>query len=229
MAGTTGAATRTRGRSAALGGFLAALSVLATGLPPAAAAAAGDPVPLPHLRPDHGVSPADVTTAAIAPGATLPAYSPDSRFTRDQQIALARINAYFNSFSTMEGQFIQFGPTGDQSEGVFFMSRPGRDPVSLCGARASRRDRRRQFGCHRGRARQYPAALSAVEDAAPLPVVRSHRFDLGPARRFRPRRARPDLGADRREVGLGRRQAYPDFRPQNLRVAPVDRHGRSGT
>ncbi len=26
----------------------------------------------------------------------------------------------------MEGQFIQFGPTGDQSEGVFFMSRPGK-------------------------------------------------------------------------------------------------------
>ena len=26
----------------------------------------------------------------------------------------------------MEGQFIQFGPNGEQSEGVFFMTRPGR-------------------------------------------------------------------------------------------------------
>ena len=37
----------------------------------------------------------------------------------------------------MEGQFIQFGPHGEQSEGVFFISRPGkirfhyRPPVKL--------------------------------------------------------------------------------------------------
>jgi outer membrane lipoprotein-sorting protein len=119
LAGTTGAPT-TPGRLAA-----AVLSLL-TILFPLAVWAAGDPVPLPHLRPDHFVSPRQATTAAIAPGPVAPVYSPDSRFTRDQQIALARINAYFNSFRTMEGQFIQFGPTGDQSEGVFFMSRPGK-------------------------------------------------------------------------------------------------------
>jgi outer membrane lipoprotein-sorting protein len=119
LAGTTGAAT-TPGR------LTVAVLTLLTVLLPLAARAAGDPVPLPHLRPDHFVSPLRATTAAIAPDPGAPIYSPNSRFTRDEQIALARINAYFNSFSTMEGQFIQFGPTGDQSEGVFFMSRPGK-------------------------------------------------------------------------------------------------------
>ena len=31
-----------------------------------------------------------------------------------------------NSFRTMEGQFIQFGPRGEQSEGDFYISRPGK-------------------------------------------------------------------------------------------------------
>src|SRR6185312_12134278 len=43
-----------------------------------------------------------------------------------QQEILANVSAYFNSFRLMEGQFIQFGPNGDQSEGVFFLNRPGK-------------------------------------------------------------------------------------------------------
>jgi len=126
LAGTTGAVTTAGRKAAALGGRVLAGLSLAIVLLPLAARAAGDPVPLPHLRPDHLVSPRAATTAAIAPNPVTPTYSSDSRFTRDQQIALARINAYFNSFTTMQGQFIQFGPTGEQSEGVFFMSRPGK-------------------------------------------------------------------------------------------------------
>ena len=45
---------------------------------------------------------------------------------------LANINAYFNSFRIMEGRFIQFGPSGEQSEGVFFMTRPGRIRFHYC-------------------------------------------------------------------------------------------------
>ncbi len=49
-----------------------------------------------------------------------------AQFSPEQADALARINAYFNSVRTMEGEFIQVGPNGEQSEGVFFLARPGK-------------------------------------------------------------------------------------------------------
>src|SRR5690606_37610025 len=52
--------------------------------------------------------------------------NPNSPFNPRQQQILANINAYFNSFRLMEGQFIQFGPNGEQSEGVFFLNRLGK-------------------------------------------------------------------------------------------------------
>ncbi|MEO1490521.1 MAG: outer membrane lipoprotein carrier protein LolA [Pseudomonadota bacterium] len=39
---------------------------------------------------------------------------------------LVRISNYLNGISTMEGTFIQVGPDGDLSEGLFYMRRPGR-------------------------------------------------------------------------------------------------------
>lgn len=39
---------------------------------------------------------------------------------------LARISAYLNSISTLEGDFVQIDPDGILSEGRFYMSRPGR-------------------------------------------------------------------------------------------------------
>lgn len=39
---------------------------------------------------------------------------------------LARISNYLNGISTMEGNFVQVGPDGDLSEGLFYMRRPGR-------------------------------------------------------------------------------------------------------
>ena len=118
-------------------GFLAGVATLllaVLGLVPPPAAAAGDPVPLPRLRPANTVMIAD--PAAVLNPPDVP-FSPDSRFTREQQIALYNITQYFNSFRLMEGQFIQFGPGGEQSEGVFFLSKPGkirfhyRPPVKL--------------------------------------------------------------------------------------------------
>ena len=117
--------TRARApRSAAsLGALIAAVASVCLALP----AYGLDPVPLPHLRPP-GTVPHDsvdaVTAVARAPVAVQ--IDPTSPFTPEQQAALANINAYFNSFSLMEGQFIQFGPSGEQSEGVFFLSRPGK-------------------------------------------------------------------------------------------------------
>ena len=39
---------------------------------------------------------------------------------------LARISNYLNGISTLEGNFVQVGPDGDLSEGLFYMRRPGR-------------------------------------------------------------------------------------------------------
>ena len=104
--------------------LLTAVACLALPLP----AGARDPVPLPHLRPPLAGRAGDAVAAVTAVSRPLVnvQISANSPFTRDQQIALANINAYFNSFALMEGQFIQFGPSGEQSEGVFFLSRPGK-------------------------------------------------------------------------------------------------------
>jgi outer membrane lipoprotein-sorting protein len=101
--------------------LIAAIAAMSFAFP----AHAIDPVPLPHLRPPgKGDAVGAVTAAARAPVAVQ--VDPNSPFTPAQQTTLANINAYFNSFSLMEGQFIQFGPSGEQSEGVFFLSRPGK-------------------------------------------------------------------------------------------------------
>lgn len=39
---------------------------------------------------------------------------------------LTRISNYLNGISTMQGSFVQVGPDGDLSQGLFFMRRPGR-------------------------------------------------------------------------------------------------------
>lgn len=100
---------------------------------------AGQGVPLPRHRPSPPAASAD--PAATDPGLPNPflAKKPrgPSRFNAEQLQALADVTASLNSFRTMEGQFIQFGPHGEQSEGVFYISRPGkirfhyRPPVKL--------------------------------------------------------------------------------------------------
>ena len=109
--------------AAVFAGLLAALA-------PDVSSAANGVVPMPRLRPPYkgpATARASVDPAAVIAPANKPpaAFNPNSRFSRDEQAALANINDYFNSFRQMEGQFIQFGPHGEQSEGVFFLSRPG--------------------------------------------------------------------------------------------------------
>lgn len=50
----------------------------------------------------------------------------EAAFSPEQAATLKKINSYFNSIRTMQGRFIQFGPNGEQSDGVFFISRPGK-------------------------------------------------------------------------------------------------------
>ncbi|WP_245943829.1 LolA family protein [Acuticoccus kandeliae] len=40
--------------------------------------------------------------------------------------ALKEINQYFNSIKTMRGEFVQFGPDGQRTQGRFAISRPGK-------------------------------------------------------------------------------------------------------
>jgi outer membrane lipoprotein-sorting protein len=137
---TPGSAQRSAARL-----LIAACIALLAALP----AFAGDGVPLPRLRPGLPVSaggraPSASATPAAAPDGGQPdnpfvtkkPHGP-SRFSPEQQQVLAEVSTSLNSFRTMEGQFIQFGPHGEQSEGVFFISRPGkirfhyRPPVKL--------------------------------------------------------------------------------------------------
>jgi outer membrane lipoprotein-sorting protein len=99
----------------------------AAALAAAPAFAAGDPVPLPHLRPvaAGGGTAGNAANSAARPDVQVQ-INPNSPFTPQQQVALANISAYFNSFALMEGDFIQIGPNGEQSEGVFFLRKPGR-------------------------------------------------------------------------------------------------------
>lgn len=44
----------------------------------------------------------------------------------DPKAAVSSINSYLNSFSTLTGEFIQFGPDGSRVEGTFALQRPGK-------------------------------------------------------------------------------------------------------
>ena len=126
LTGTTGAKRRTSGGICGRGlvAALACVFVL-SGLAGSAAAASGQ-IPMPHLRPAYkGMATlTNPANRAIAQPSFRP--DPNSPFTIEQQRTLANVSAYFNSFRIMEGRFIQFGPSGEQSQGVFFMTRPGR-------------------------------------------------------------------------------------------------------
>ena len=47
-------------------------------------------------------------------------------WTADQQDALNRISEKLSSISTMNGEFVQFGPNGGKAEGNFYLARPGK-------------------------------------------------------------------------------------------------------
>jgi len=100
----------------------------------AEAGAPQGPVPLPNPRPGNAPRATEPVADAQGGGGGLKLnlgrkkapISANSPFSASQQEALWNITAYFNRFKTMEGDFIQFGPHGEQSEGAFFISRPGK-------------------------------------------------------------------------------------------------------
>ena len=103
--------------------------VIANGF--AVTAAVRDPVPLPRPNPLVTASAADPQSSEPSGlrklfGKTPRKSSGPSPFAPAQQTALANISDYFNSFRTMQGEFVQVGPRGEQSEGVFVISKPGK-------------------------------------------------------------------------------------------------------
>jgi outer membrane lipoprotein-sorting protein len=94
-------------------------------------AAVRDPVPLPRPNPFFAVSSPQLETPKQSVFQKLfskkrkPPTGP-SPFTPAQQASLANISDYFNSFRTMQGEFVQIGPRGGQTEGVFVISKPGK-------------------------------------------------------------------------------------------------------
>ena len=46
--------------------------------------------------------------------------------TDDERAVLSDISAKLSSIDTMDGEFVQYNPNGDQLQGKFFISRPGR-------------------------------------------------------------------------------------------------------
>lgn len=101
----------------------------------AAAAQTSDRVPVPRPNPfvvGTGAQPAASQARGLRglfqrnPLKRTIVLSPNSPFSPGQQVVLANIADYFNSFDTMEGEFIQIGPRGEESEGVFFIDKPGK-------------------------------------------------------------------------------------------------------
>ena len=62
-----------------------------------------------------------IGTSASAALATSPASDSSADYQTAQKIA-----DHFSSIKTMEGEFVQFGPRGDQVGGHFYIERPGR-------------------------------------------------------------------------------------------------------
>lgn len=46
--------------------------------------------------------------------------------TAEQQQALAAISQKFRGIGTMNGEFVQFGPSGERTQGKFYIERPGK-------------------------------------------------------------------------------------------------------
>jgi outer membrane lipoprotein-sorting protein len=70
----------------------------------------------------------------VLAGVLQPAFLPDAQaakvkalqVTPEIEDAAARINAYFNSFQTLKGEFVQTGAKGRSTRGVMHLSKPGK-------------------------------------------------------------------------------------------------------
>lgn len=99
-------------------------------MPRADAAQAEAAAPAPAAR-----APAPVVAANSEPRAPAKPSKPVAPLSKAE--AVERLNAYFNGFSTLQGDFIQFAADGRRFEGKLYVQRPGkmrfeyRPPVTM--------------------------------------------------------------------------------------------------
>lgn len=89
--------------------------------PPAKPAA---PVPLaPAATAQQPATPPKGPKAPLAPASTgiLP-----GKLNPSQKEVLQAVSRYFTGIRTLSGEFVQFGPDGSRSEGVFYLAKPGK-------------------------------------------------------------------------------------------------------
>lgn len=64
---------------------------------------------------------------ALAAAAALPAAAAEPmKLSPEQETAVNSISDYLNSFKTLQGEFTQISPKGNMSQGVFYISKPGK-------------------------------------------------------------------------------------------------------
>ncbi|MGX1790173.1 outer membrane lipoprotein carrier protein LolA [Bosea sp. NPDC055332] len=132
------------------------LDIKPSGQPTVAARPAQRAIPLPPIRPPGlgmprtdasqaqaaapapaAAAPAPVVTANNEPRAATPAKSSRPSTPLSKAEAVERLNSYFNGFSTLQGDFIQFAADGRRFEGKLYIQRPGkmrfeyRPPVTM--------------------------------------------------------------------------------------------------
>jgi len=81
--------------------------------------------PIPVRRSRRHVLGLMLGTAALTLGGNLLFPGADEAFAQNAAAA-QRIADHFSSVKTMAGEFVQFGPKGEQTGGKFFLQRPGR-------------------------------------------------------------------------------------------------------
>jgi outer membrane lipoprotein-sorting protein len=84
------------------------------------------PASLPNLKTGLIVL---ATSAALALGAITTASAVNTfpgALTEEDLGEVERLSSHINSLETMQGRFIQVGPTGERTEGYFVLHRPGR-------------------------------------------------------------------------------------------------------
>ncbi len=87
-----------------------------------ATSASDKPEPRPTLFPFSALFGNKASSGTAAPSAPEPA----SPFDAKQRALLDRISAYLSSVQTMVGKFVQVGPDGGRTEGMFYLQKPGR-------------------------------------------------------------------------------------------------------
>lgn len=67
-----------------------------------------------------------ITLAMLAFAGSAASAAQPLDLTAGQKAAVDGISKYLNSFKTLQGEFTQISPKGNQSQGVFYISKPGK-------------------------------------------------------------------------------------------------------